>query len=115
MGEPDGEKYAEFRAHWKTDSVSAELANTVNGWDEEYDGNGAYADIDFNLRLQWAGAKQVLVNCASGPVRILDGHEISVAPLRDVTKNNWTRLCALRRRKTVRCLYGITHGMENVP
>lgn len=100
----------EYMAHWKADSVDTALVRRVNGWDESFDGHGGLADVDFNLRLIWAGAKMKL----HGPaVRILDAHEISVAPLRDTTRNNQQRLNDVRGRKAIRCVYGLTPGIIN--
>ncbi len=100
----------EYMAHWKADSVDTALVRKINGWDERFDGNGGYADTDFTLRLIWAGAKPVVVE---PDVRILDGHEISVAPIRNATQSNTLLLDGVRQRRAIRCTYGLIHGVVN--
>ena len=100
----------EFMCHWKADSVDTAKARLVNGWDEAFDGNGGYCDAEFTLRLTWAGVKP---RALDNELRVLDGHEISVAPLRDATRNNRIRLRAVRERKAMRCVYGLVHGVMN--
>lgn len=97
----------EYINHWKADSVSTEMVRKVNGWDESFDGDGGYADVDFSLRLLWAGVQPVPVKSV---VRTLDAHTISIAPVRDVTRSNRRRLTETREKRAMRCVYGLIHG-----
>ena len=101
----------EYLNHWKAESVTTARALHVNGWDETFDGNGGYADTDFSLRLQWAGAVPHVI--PSSEVRVLDPHELSVAPIRDTTRINALRLHEVRKRRAIRCTYGIISGVVN--
>lgn len=98
----------DYVSHWKSESVDASLVQLINGWDETFDGSGDYADTDFTLRLKWAGAHHQYVDM---PVRVLDPHEISVAPLEDLTRNNGARLQQVRERRAIRCVHGAVPGI----
>ena len=98
----------EFLSHWKADSVATEAVKQINGWDESFDGNGSFADVDFSLRLLWSGVEPVPV---ASTVRILDAHIISVAPIRDTTKNNFRKLAETRERRALRCTHGLVAGV----
>ncbi|TAL42332.1 MAG: hypothetical protein EPN91_08110 [Salinibacterium sp.] len=100
----------DYISHWKSESVDTELARLINGWDETFDGSGDHADTDFTTRLVWAGAKHEYVPV---PVRVLDPHEISVAPLEDVTRCNSARLAEVRERRAMRCVHGIVDGIRD--
>ena len=98
----------EYAAHWKSDSVGTALVRHINGWDESFDGRGDYADVDFNLRLLWAGAEMQLL---PGEVPVLDAHDISVAPLTDYTRNNFLRLEEVREHRAIRCAFGLDRAI----
>ena len=110
LGEHDAAFTLEYLHHWKCDSVDTALVHHINGWDENFDGNGGYADTDFALRLHWTGATTKVI---PPEVRVLDPHELSVAPIRDITRNNYQKLLDVRKRRTMRCTYGLVHGLVN--
>lgn len=101
----------EYLAHYKADSVPTHLARAVNGWDEEFDGRGDYADVDFTLRLLWAGARMYIIPECETPV--LDAHIVAVAPLTDRTRNNKVRLLKTRGNRMVRCVHGLEAGIRD--
>lgn len=100
----------EYLAHYKADSVPLELCRRINGWDESFDGRGDCADVDFSLRLLWAGAKMRVLDIE---VPVLDAHVISVAPLSDWTRSNRNRLVDTRIKRMVRCVFGLERGIIN--
>lgn len=99
-----------YLGHWKGDSAPTALVREINGWDEEYDGRGDQADSDFCIRMLWRGAKIRLVNTL---IRVLDMHDLSVAPLTDWSRDNRSRFLDVQAARMYRCVHGLTRGVIN--